>query len=125
SRGWTWPACAATASSSPRPPARRPTRSRPAALWSPPGFKGMIAVPLAPHTLRSRAVVTDASDVIEVGFDDTDEFREATLFVDGDIVPFDAPLRKIYVQCAPFDVTLLRADGASFYERISTDFFGE
>lgn len=90
-----------------------------------PGFKGMIAVPLAPHTLRSRAVVTDASDVIEVGFDDTDEFREATLFVDGDIVPFDAPLRKIYVQCAPFDVTLLRADGASFYERISTDFFGE
>jgi len=39
----------------------------------------MIAVPLAPHTLRSRAVVTDASDVIEVGFDDTDEFREATL----------------------------------------------
>lgn len=90
-----------------------------------PGFKGMIAVPLAPHTLRSRAVVTDASDVIEVGFDDTDEFREATLFVDGDIVPFDAPLRKIYLQCAPFDVTLLRADGASFYERISKDFFGE
>ena len=44
-----------------------------------PGFKGMIAVPLAPHTLRSRAVVTDASDVIEVGFDDADEFREATL----------------------------------------------
>ena len=90
-----------------------------------PGFKGMIAVPLAPHTLRSRAVVTDVSDVIEVGFDDTDEFREATLFVDGDIVPFDAPLRKIYVQCAPFDVTLLRADGASFYDRISKDFFGE
>lgn len=90
-----------------------------------PGFKGMIAVPLAPHTLRSRAVVTDASDVIEVGFDDTDEFREATLFVDGDIVPFDAPLRKIYVQCAPFDVTLLCADGASFYDRISKDFFGE
>ena len=35
---------------------------------------------------RSRAVVTDASDVIEVGFDDTDEFREATLFVDGDYI---------------------------------------
>lgn len=90
-----------------------------------PGFAGMIAVPLAPHTLRSRAVVTDRSDVIEVGFNDTDEFREATLFVDGDIVPFDAPLRKVYVQCAPFDVTLLRADGASFYERISHDFFGD
>lgn len=90
-----------------------------------PGFAGMIAVPLAPHTLRSRAVVTDRNDVIEVGFNDADEFREATLFVDGDIVPFDAPLRKVYVQCAPFDVTLLRADGASFYERISRDFFGE
>lgn len=90
-----------------------------------PGFKGMIAVPLAPHTLHARAVVTDHSDIIEVGFDDTDEFREATLFVDGDIVPFEKPLRKVYVRCAPFDVTLLRADGASFYERISKDFFGE
>lgn len=90
-----------------------------------PGFKGMIAVPLAPHTLHARAVVTDHSDIIEVSFDDTDEFREATLFVDGDIVPFERPLRKVYVQCAPFDITLLRADGASFYERISKDFFGE
>lgn len=90
-----------------------------------PGFKGMVAVPLAPHTLQSRAIVTDSHDVIEITFDDLDSFREATLFVDGEIVPFDHSLAKIYVQRAPFPVTLLRAEGASFYERLSRDFFGE
>lgn len=90
-----------------------------------PGFKGMVAVPLAPHTLQSRAIVTDSHDVIEITFDDLDSFREATLFVDGEIVPFDRSLAKIYVQRAPSPVTLLRAEGASFYERLSRDFFGE
>lgn len=90
-----------------------------------PGFKGMVAVPLAPHTLQSRAIVTDSHDIIEITFDDLDSFREATLFVDGEIVPFDRSLAKVYVQRAPFPVTLLRAEGASFYERLSRDFFGE
>lgn len=90
-----------------------------------PRFTGMVAVPLAPHTLHSRAVVTDASDIIEVTFDDTEDYRDATLFVDGEIVPFDHSVAKLYVQCAPYPVTLLRAGGAGFYERISKDFFGE
>jgi NAD+ kinase len=85
----------------------------------------MVAVPLAPHTLHSRAIVTDASDVIEVTFDDTEDYRDATLFVDGEIVPFERSLEKLYVQCAPYPVTLLRAGGATFYERVSHDFFGE
>lgn len=90
-----------------------------------PRFGGMVAVPLAPHTLRSRAIVTDTSDVIEITFDDTEDYRDATLFVDGEIVPFDRSIEKLYVQVAPFPVTLLRASGAGFYERISRDFFGE
>lgn len=90
-----------------------------------PRFSGMVAVPLAPHTLRSRAIVTDTSDVIEITFDDTEDYRDATLFVDGEIVPFERSIEKLYAQVAPFPVTLLRAGGASFYERISRDFFGE
>lgn len=90
-----------------------------------PRFNGMVAVPLAPHTLRSRAIVTDASDIIEVTSDDTEDYRDATLFVDGEIVPFEHSLKKLYIQCAPYPVTLLRAGGAGFYERISRDFFGE
>lgn len=90
-----------------------------------PRFNGMVAVPLAPHTLRSRAIVTDASDIIEVTSDDTEDYRDATLFVDGEIVPFERSLEKLYIQCAPYPVTLLRASGAGFYERISRDFFGE
>lgn len=90
-----------------------------------PRFGGLVAVPLAPHTLRSRAIVTDRSDIIEVTFDDTEDYRDATLFVDGEIVPFDRSLAKVYLQVAPYPVTLLRASGATFYERISHDFFGE
>lgn len=90
-----------------------------------PGFKGMIAVPLAPHTLKSRAIVTDSHDVIELTLANADAFREATLFVDGEIVPFPQPLKKIYVQRADHPVTLLRVEGTSFYERLSRDFFGD
>lgn len=89
-----------------------------------PGFKGMVAVPLAPHTLRSRAIVTDSQDIIEVTFDDTDAFREATLFVDGEIVPFLEPLSKLYVRQAPCPITLLRVSESGFYERLARDFFG-
>ena len=88
-----------------------------------PGFKGMIAVPLAPHTLQSRAIVTDSQDIIEITLDGTDDFREATLFVDGEIVPFPKPLSKLYVQRASHPVTLLRVSEAGFYERLARDFF--
>jgi NAD+ kinase len=90
-----------------------------------PRFDGMIAVPLAPHTLRARTIVTDRSDVIEVRFESPESYREATLFVDGEIVPFERPLHKVYVQCAPMPVILLRDSDSSFYKRISRDFFGE
>jgi NAD+ kinase len=88
-----------------------------------PGFKGMLAVPLAPHTLNSRTIATDSNDVIEVLFDDIQAYREAALFIDGEIVLFDSPLRKLYIKRAPFDITLLRGEGAHFYDRIAQDFY--
>lgn len=88
-----------------------------------PGFQGLVAVPLAPHTLRARAVVTGESDVVEVTLDDKDAFREATLFADGELLLFERPVRRVYVRRSEHPVTLLRCGGEGFYERASSVFF--
>ncbi|WP_296013287.1 NAD(+)/NADH kinase [uncultured Adlercreutzia sp.] len=90
-----------------------------------PAFDGMIAVPIAPHTLRARAVLTNASDVIEVTAEDTEQFREATLFIDGELVLFPEPIRKLYLSIDPDPVRIMRTSEASFYEHLSSVFFAD
>ena len=53
-----------------------------------PGFAGLVAVPLAPHTLHSRAIVTASNDVVEMDLSHNADTREATLFVDGELLEF-------------------------------------
>lgn len=89
-----------------------------------PGFRGLVAVPLAPHTLHTRALVTGESDVVEVSLDDKDAFREATLFADGELLLFDRPVRRVCVRRSERPVTLLRCGPDTFYDRASTVFFG-
>ena len=88
-----------------------------------PGFQGLVAVPLAPHTLHTRAIVTGESDVVEVTLDDKDAFREATLFADGELLLFERPVRRVYVRRSAHPVTLLRVGGDAFYDRASSVFF--
>lgn len=88
-----------------------------------PGFQGLVAVPLAPHTLHTRAIVTGESDVVEVALDDRDAFREATLFADGELLLFERPVRRVYVRRSDHPVTLLRCGGGTFYDRASSVFF--
>ena len=47
-----------------------------------PAYSGLVAVPLAPHSLTSRAIVTAPSDVIEVAMRSR-YLDETSLFVDG------------------------------------------
>ena len=47
-----------------------------------PAYSGLVAVPLAPHSLSSRAIVTAPSDVIEVAMRSR-YLDETSLFVDG------------------------------------------
>ena len=62
-----------------------------------PGFGGLVTVPLAPHTLHSRAIVTAENDVVEMGLAPTAADREAAVFVDGELLearpPREARLR--------------------------------
>lgn len=88
-----------------------------------PSYGGLIVVPLAPHTLHARPVVTSESDVVEVGFNDERASGEAALFADGDPLALDAPVRRVYVRRGDNPTVLLRYRHQGFYEHVSDVFF--
>ncbi len=55
-------------------------------------------VPIAPHSLHSRALVTGPSDITEVFMDPSSANREATMFIDGEIIPSERPIRRVVVR---------------------------
>lgn len=88
-----------------------------------PGFSGLVIVPIAPHSLNSRALLTGSTDVACVTVTNNDAGREATLFADGDMIAFDRPVRRVYVRRGDVPTVLLRASGDDFYTRIAHTFF--
>ena len=88
-----------------------------------PGFNGLVAVPLAPHTLHSRAIVTAANDVVEMDLSLNRDPREAALFADGELLSFDAPVKRVYVSRGAVPTTLLRYRHDGFYEHAAKVFF--
>ena len=88
-----------------------------------PGFAGLVAVPLAPHTLHSRAIVTASNDVVEMDLSHNADTREATLFVDGELLEFERPVRRVYVHRGDTPTVLLRYQREGFYEHAARVFF--
>ncbi len=88
-----------------------------------PGFNGLVAVPIAPHTLHSRAIVTGPSDVVEMNLERNTEGRDPTLFVDGEPVELEAPLKQLYVRRGEAPTTLLHYHDEGFYPRAAKVFF--
>lgn len=88
-----------------------------------PGFNGLVAVPIAPHTLHSRAVVTSPSDVVEMDLSRNSDGRIATLFVDGEPVDLETPLKHLYVRRGETPTTLLHYEDEGFYPRVAKVFF--
>ena len=88
-----------------------------------PGFTGLVVVPLAPHTLHSRAIVTASNDVVEMGLPREAARRDATLFADGELLSFDRPVRRIYVSRGEAPTVLLRHQHEGFYEHAAKVFF--
>ena len=88
-----------------------------------PGFAGLVAVPLAPHTLHSRAIVTASNDVVEMDLSHNADTREATLFVDGELLEFERPVRRVYVRRGDAPTVLLRYQREGFYEHAARVFF--
>ncbi len=88
-----------------------------------PAFSGLITVPLLPHTLHSRTILTGDNDVVCVTLAGRDVTREATLFIDGDLLVFDRPVRRVYARRGSDPTLLLRSQGEGFYEYASQTFF--
>ena len=89
------------------------------------GYRGMIVVPLAPHTLNSRAIVTEHNDIVEVDLplDAGGQPSEVSLAVDGDSILYDMPVRKVIVKVGERPATILSCRAESFYKHVSRTFF--
>lgn len=89
-----------------------------------PTHRGMVVAPLAPHTFKSRAIVTEHHDIIEVGFaEGSASAREVSLFADGDALEFERPISTVIVRAGETPTVLLNRRESSFYEQIARTFF--
>ena len=89
-----------------------------------PRHRGMIVAPLAPHTFKSRAIVTEHHDVVEVQFEaGSASAREVSLFIDGDALEFERPISKVIVRTGERSTVLLNRREQSFYKLVASTFF--
>ena len=88
-----------------------------------PNVRGMVVVPVAPHTLTARPIVVGAGDVVRI--EPIQPPRSAAcVSVDGDQVPCRSGLDAVEVRIGEHDVRLLKLDGRDFYEVASATFLG-
>jgi len=83
----------------------------------------MVVVPVAPHSLASRAFVLGSSDVVAMALPDTAR-RDACLQIDGDVTPCRRDIERISVRRSAADVLLVRLDGRDFFEVVRREFLG-
>lgn len=88
-----------------------------------PGFGGMVVVPVAPHTLSARPIVTDPSDTVEITFPDPTR-AEACVVVDGEMTPCRRSVERVVVSRGEHDVQLVKLEGRDFYDTLADEFFG-
>lgn len=86
-----------------------------------PAYNGLVAVPLAPHSLSTRAVVTAPSDVIEVALSGR-ALDDASLFLDGRALDVHG-VRHILVRRGDHEVLYVRG-GDDFFASVAHVFFG-
>ncbi len=90
-----------------------------------PGFDGMVVQPLAPHTLMSRAILTDANDVVEAVLRRQVDREAAQFMIDGDARELDGPVASVQVQRARDHVTFLYDRQDHFLSYSAHTFFAE
>ena len=88
-----------------------------------PSYGGLVVVPIAPHTLRSRALVTAPSDVVEVDLSENQAGRDVAVFVDGEPMELDARPVRAVVRKNLEPTILLRYKHQGFYAHASEVFF--
>lgn len=89
-----------------------------------PQFKGMVCVPVAPHTIMARAFLTAPSDVVEIHID-PERHAQSIFFADGQQVGEGFYALAARVTRGPGDLILLDRREQSFYESVSRVFYGK
>ena len=88
-----------------------------------PSFRGMIVAPLAPNTLNARPIVAERNDIVEIDLPQNERSAEVGLFVDGDVVKLESPIKNVKVMMGPRPAVILSCRSESFYKQISRTFF--
>lgn len=88
-----------------------------------PEVRGIVLVPVAPHTLESRPIVLGPADTVEITCPDPAR-SDACVTVDGDQVPCRRTLDSVTIWAGDHDVRLLKPDGKSFTEVLADKFLG-
>lgn len=88
-----------------------------------PGVRGIVTVPVAPHTVGARPLVSAPGDVLTLRCP-TLARADACVSVDGDQVPCRTALDSVRIRVSEQDVRLVRTNGRGFYEVLGATFFG-
>jgi NAD+ kinase len=88
-----------------------------------PEVRGIVLVPVAPHSVSVRPVVLGPSDMVEISCPNPAR-AQACMTVDGDQVPCRTTLDTVSVHHGEHDVRLLKLDGRSFFEVLTDKFLG-
>lgn len=88
-----------------------------------PDVNCLLIVPVAAHSLQTRAIVIGGSDTVEITLPDPTR-SDACLTVDGDATPCRLTIERVTVSRGDTDVLLVKHDGRDFYETVAREFFG-
>ena len=88
-----------------------------------PEVRGLIIVPVAPHTLGHRPIVTGPADIVRITCPNPLR-ADACVSVDGDQLPCRTVLDSVEVRPGAHDVCLLKLDGRGFFGVLSHTFLG-
>ena len=87
-----------------------------------PAHRGMVMVPLAPHSLRSRAAVTADGEVVTIDLADDEATRSSSFFIDGALLHLCEGVSRFTVRTGERPTTLLRHRYDGFYSYAAKTF---
>ena len=88
-----------------------------------PEVRGMVLVPVAPHSVGTRPIIAGPADVVRISCPNPAR-SDACVSVDGDQLPCRRALDAVEVRVGEHDVRLMRIDGRDFYGVLSHTFLG-
>ena len=88
-----------------------------------PGIRGLLVVPVAPHTIASRPLIVESSDVVELTLPDPSR-ADACLVVDGGLTPCRNRIGRVAVRQGDHDVLLAKLGGRDFFDVVADEFYG-